>query len=167
MTATDDLNDVLTEMEAPEVIRDRAHRLLGYYEALGFRDFATLISETPGDDGVRTFESLWLFAPEGAMEGVLSEASDDDIDGAPLGSRLIRWNSKSKAYDFVQATPESRMRVQLWFTNDLWGEAHASGTNCDRLRDILRRYVTTATGADPWQPPGQVLPAESMEVRNG
>jgi hypothetical protein len=133
-------------MDAPPAVRTRLRVLLAYYEALGFAEFESFLSESTDDDGLRHFESLWLFNHDATMEAHLSENEDDQLDGARVRGRLVRWAIRSKDYDFRRAGPDSRMSVQLWYTNDIWGDINATGANCDRLRELLRRYVLTETG---------------------
>src|SRR5688572_27734750 len=102
-------------MDAPSVIRTRVKAILRYYEALGFSEFDAFVSESIGDDGIRAFRSLWLINASATMEALLTEATDDQIDGVPL-DRLIRWAIRSREYDFRKAKPESRLNLQLWYT---------------------------------------------------
>lgn len=133
-------------MDTPPSVRTRLRELIAYYESLGFEDFDSFLSESTDDDGTRRFESLWLFNRDATMEAALADNEDDQLDGAQIRGRLIRWAIRSKNYDFRQAQPDSRLAVQLWYTNDIWGELHATGGNCDRLRALFRRYVVTETG---------------------
>lgn len=148
MTAWEHLQEVLAGMEAPEPVCERVRQLLQYYDALGYLEFDAFVSESVDDDGLRHYESLWLFNDGGSMEALLTEAEDDNIDGAPLRANVVRWAARSRAYDYRNAVPESRLSLEIWYSRDLLGELNASGSNCDRLRDLMRKYVLSATGLD-------------------
>lgn len=146
MTAWPDLENVLGAMEAPTPVRSRVHQLLKLYEALGLTEFDAFVSETVDEEGIRHFESLWLFNDGATMEAALTEADDDQIDGAPIRANVIRWAARSRDYDYLAAGPDSRLSLEIWYSDDLWGGLNASGGNCDRLRDLMRKYVLPATG---------------------
>jgi hypothetical protein len=114
---TQALDEMLETMEAPDPIKDRARRLLTMYQALGYVECAPFVSETVDDDGNRKFDSLWLINGTSTMEGELTEAADDQLDGAPYAGRLIRWATRSKDYDFVQAVTASRLTLELWYSD--------------------------------------------------
>ena len=145
--SSETLNDILETMEAPEPVRVRARRLLDFYQALGYADCALFVSETVDDDGNRKFDSLWLLNDTSTMEGELTEAADDQLDGAPYANRLIRWATRSKDYNFVRAVTASRLTLELWFSDSIFGDLNASGPNCDRLRDLMIKYLLPETGA--------------------
>lgn len=141
------LRDSITAMDVPEAIQARLQTLIGYYEVLGFDAFDSFLSETIEDDGGRRFISLWLFNGEASMEADLGESEGDQLDGVRIRGHLQRWAVRSRNYDFATAVTESRLNVQLWYTDELWGELSATGANCDRLRDLLKKHVVPETGA--------------------
>jgi hypothetical protein len=145
-------------MEAPAAIVDRIRQMLDFYEALGYQDYESFASETIDDDGVRRFDSVWVFTEIGTMEAVLNQNDGDQLDGARLKDRLVRWAIKSRNYNFAEATAESRLAVQLWYTNDIWGDLYATGSNCDRLLRLLRQHVFPDTGATHTADPESLQP---------
>ncbi len=149
----DPLAASLDQMEAPQAIRDRVQALLQHYVALGFKDLEGVVSERIDENGNRDYQSLWLFNGYATMEAVISESDGDDLDGAPIRGRLVRWAIQSRDYDFRAAMPESRVHIQIWYTDNLWGELNATAENCDRLTSIMRRFIlpetTPAGGAAP------------------
>jgi hypothetical protein len=118
------------------------------YEAIGFTNCDPYVSETLDDDGNRNFDSLWLFNETSTMEAELTEAADDQLDGAPLTGKLVRWATRSRDYDFVRATAESRLKLELWYSDSIFGDLSGSGQNCDRLRDLMVKHLLGQTGAN-------------------
>ena len=137
----------LEELDAPAPVRERVAALLRNYHNLGVHEFQSFVSETVGDDGTRQFESLWLFNRTSVMEAALREDESAELDGVRLDRALTRWAVKVRSFDLETWQPETRMSVDLWFSDEILGQLSASGANCLRLVTLLREYVVPITNA--------------------
>ena len=132
--------------DVPGAVARRVATLRAYYRALGIENTETFLSESLNAEGIRSYESLWLISRDAIFEAALAEDTDDEIDGVRMRAGLIRWVAKSRNYDFVEATADSRLQITLWFADELYGELKATGANCDRLRALVTRYVVPELG---------------------
>jgi hypothetical protein len=99
-------------------------------------------------EGNRRFTSLWVFTPTQALEAQLSAESGNQLDGSPLRGRVVHWVLRTEDFDLIHPTPHSRAAVEMWFADELLGELRATGPNCARLSEILRKYIVPNTGGE-------------------
>lgn len=91
-------------------------------------------------EGVRNYESLWLFTQNYIMEATLF-LIQDNFDIAPIKKRVIHCAIEKEKYDFKKANDKSRINVSLRLPFQLTCDFKASKENCDYLRDILLKHI--------------------------
>jgi hypothetical protein len=142
LTALEPSEFYLDSIGAPGAVRMRIRDLLDRYARLmDLSDVDIFASESIDSEGNRTFQSLWIFSEQGGFEGRLSEESGTDLDGTPLRDRVVHWVARVQDYDFRVALPTSRLTLEISFSDQIIGELRASGPNCMRLTELIRKYV--------------------------
>jgi len=142
MPAANPVNDALAAADVPRPARDRVKRYVAIYKSMAGEPITdAVISEFPSGELGRVHEAIWLFSRSHASESSLVNAEEDDLDFVPMADGVKHVITRSRNYDWDTATDKSRVRVELWFADERYGEIKASGANCDRLRDVLRRTV--------------------------
>lgn len=89
----------------------------------------------------RIYESVWFFSKKYTMEAKQFTQDVDDFDILPIKGRVAYCNIKKKKYDFAKATQESSALLKVKFDTGLYGNLRASQENCDRLKQIMEKYV--------------------------
>lgn len=102
------------------------------------------LSDEIDDQGNRTFPSLWLFTRTTACEARIGGEAGEEFDGTRLAGRVFHWVARTSGFDMKKATDRSRMKLEIWFSDDLWGDLRATGRNCERLTAVLQTHVA------PW-----------------
>ena len=139
-----ELTAYLRSIDAPPAVRKRAQELHRLYRAIAdLRGSSVILSEVVADDGSRDFQGLWIFTDQWVMEARFSEGDQEELDGTEK-HYLARWVAKPSKFDFVSATPDSRLTVEMWFAGEVVGEVHASGSNCKALANALARHISHA-----------------------
>jgi hypothetical protein len=132
----------LDSIAAPAPIRERIRTLLAAYaRVVNIADADIFVSDDIDHEGNRTFSSLWVFTSSHAFEAQISAESGNRLDGTPLSSSIVHWVARSQAFEFEAADPNSRLTVEVWFSDQLLGDLSATGPNCDRLTEILRKHI--------------------------
>ena len=134
------VREYLASLGAPEPTVARAVSFTRYWRGVVTVPFdGVFVSEYVTEAGVREYQNLWLFSPVAAVE-CHSFVSAWRADIATL--RLEQVEVGMTDYQPGRATAESRMSVQVRFSNDLQGTFQASGVNCEALqRVIVERFV--------------------------
>lgn len=142
MTAT--LTKYLDSLGAPSILSKRIRAFLQTYEVLlPERVIFSFVSEYRDDADERTFESLWLFSENFAMEAQLLGSEEDQLDLVPYRSSIHHVIVRKRAFDLMRATEASRMTVEVWFTGERYGVLRATGANCLRLTEVLQEQLIT------------------------
>jgi hypothetical protein len=136
----DDADAYMDQLGVPVPVRERVATLMRRYDHLGVRGEAFL-SEALDDEGLRQYRSLWLFTPEALMEAELPEEEAAEMDAVRLPNHLMRWVVRVRDFELEKAADDSRMAVDLWFSNEIIGQMEASGANCERLAALMKTYV--------------------------
>ncbi len=144
----DDVTEYMESLDVPAPVRERTTILLRRYDALGVGRGRAFLSEASDEDGSRQYRSLWIFTPSAVMEAELRDEDTAEMDAVRLPGNLTRLVVRVRAFDFQPATAESRLSVDLWFSDEILGQLEASGANCDRLATLLRDYVVPAIVPD-------------------
>ena len=132
----------LKEIDVPAALRRRIGRLLELYEVVLTEPIETLfLSDEIDSDANRTFPSLWLFTKSAAYEAKVGGESEEEFDGTSFDGRMFHWVVRTAEFDLKRANSNSRMKLEIWFSDALWGDLRATGVNCERLTDVLVHQV--------------------------
>jgi hypothetical protein len=122
---------------------DRAEEIHAFYAKLIPEPLlAIFVSEYVKEDGVRQYENLWLISKSFLMEAK-NFASEDILDFQGL-SKAGYWELRKNKYDFVKATAQSRLKINVSFDEaggDIECEFKASAENCDHLRNVFVAHI--------------------------
>ncbi len=89
----------------------------------------------------RKYESVWLFSMKYVMEAKKFTQDVDNFDILPITGRVEYCNIEKKKYDFDKATQESEALLKVKTDMGLYLNIRASQENCDRLKQIMEKYV--------------------------
>jgi hypothetical protein len=129
-------------IDTPAPIIERATALIDAYARItDIRDADVFISDVIDAEGNRTFPSLWLFMPDAAFEAKISADGGDQIDGTATRRRIVHWVARLLDFDFREARASSRASLEVWFSDEILGDLTATGPNCLRLTEVLRKYI--------------------------
>jgi hypothetical protein len=118
-------------------VSQRINQVVDLYEKLCPEKVSVLfLSEYVTKEGVREFESLWLFSDHIMMEAK-NFLSEDDLDFATMVGGVSYVEFTKHEYDFDAPTDASRLSVELRLHSGVMGRLKASGENCRNLADIL------------------------------
>jgi hypothetical protein len=141
MAIPNPVKQALAAAETPKASSDRVATALKAYRSLTTDEVVdAAISEFPSGELGRVHEAVWLFSNTRISESSLIDADEDDLDFIALTS-VRHVVVHSKAYDWTKATEKSRLRVEIWFSAEQYGQIKASGANCDWLRSVLNRSL--------------------------
>lgn len=135
-------HDYLETIGTTKTARARVQEILTFYERILPEEISDIfVTDFLNEDGVREFENLWMFSDSLVMEAKRF-LTTDDFDMLMLPESIPYWQLTKQAYDFVQATDESRFTVTLQISKSsglmsMGGELKASRENCDFLRDLF------------------------------
>lgn len=136
------LLEYLSDLGAPDALRLRVGELVRSYEAVLDEDIdAWFVSEYVEELDQRTFESLWLFSENFAMEAQLLGSDEDHFDFVPFRTHIRHVVVSKRAFNLAEPTAASRMSVETWFEDRRYGVMRASGDNCAPLVDILKSVL--------------------------
>ncbi len=141
----DEFTEYLKTLGMTKPLLDRAESAFSFYaEVIADPIEDLFVSEYIDQDGSRKFESLWFFLPDAVLEAK-SFASQDQYDYSPLQKELGYWEVKRKDFDLKCGTEKSRLFLKVIFSgagvSSITGDFKASGTNCDKLWGIFKRYI--------------------------
>jgi hypothetical protein len=97
------------------------------------------VSEYLDEGGNRVYEHFWMFTERCGLEA-RNFLRSDNLDCVVLSKNVGRWKYEKKDYDFVKSRPTSRLTVNFNLPSAL-ASMRASKQNCDRLRDIFKKYI--------------------------
>jgi hypothetical protein len=141
----DDWNTYLEAIGTSEVVKSRVAEIERMYELAGMGGFETVfISEYVKDDGTRELESLWLFSST-ALAEAKQFLHSVDLDFARYDKRVVYCRITATSYNFQEAVPESRLKIEAGLLPTLGLEMKASGRNCDFLSTLLRDRLLPET----------------------
>lgn len=141
-----DTRAYLDAVNAPAPIVERVIGLLGAYARLvDLRNSDVFVSDLIDPEGNRAFPSLWIFTYDAAFEARIPAEAGNQLDGTVIRQHIVHWVARTEDFEFGPAFPTSRAHVELWFSDGLLGELHATGDNCVRMTEILRKYVMPNT----------------------
>jgi hypothetical protein len=143
LQASDELvSEYLEEIAAPDPIRQRVLELIDTYSRLvDLVDADYFINDEIDAEGNRSFRSVWILTRSTAFEGQIALDGANQIDGTALAGRVIQWIARSESFDFTLSQPSSRLGLEVWFSDQLVGDFRATGSNCIRLAEVLRKHI--------------------------
>lgn len=98
------------------------------------------VSEYIEDSGERAYENLWFFSEKYCME-TKNFTQENNIDITPFKKAVHRIFLNRKDYDLNNANAQSRMTLEFSLTIGISGTIKASKENCDRLMNIVNKYI--------------------------
>ena len=139
---TEKFLDYLESIGLTETLAQRVMSIHDFYARLCPEKIAgTFVTEYFTEEGEREYGSLWFFSESYGMEA-LDFIRKDHFDIMHMGQRVQYVEVTKENYDFVEATKESRLRVQFTLKGgQFYGDLKASGNNCDYLAEILKEHV--------------------------
>lgn len=134
---TDWLDEYLDNIGMTETLRARVREAYDFFSTACPENITgAFVTDFVTDEGLREYESLWLFSDSYAMEAKRF-VSEDHFDMAVLKSNVVRWVVKIQDYDFQHAGDKSRMHLEVNFQQHVSGSLRASRENCDYLRALF------------------------------
>jgi hypothetical protein len=126
-----------------EPIRQRIETFLENFKEIcpgeEFVDIA--VNDYVNEDGTKSYTAIRFYSSKRVvMVRNISEGSDFSVSG--LSQNVDYIEIKVSAYDFKKATERSRIRivVRFPFLEKKFVALNGSGTNCDHLMEIYRKY---------------------------
>ena len=124
----------------------RAAAILRFYrEIVGIEIQTIFVSEYLDSNGTRVYEGLWVFSGEHLGEAKFFGPTER-IDLVPLKNNVGHWIAKKTAFEFGGTTTDaSRLMVTCRLGEGrILGRMKASGPNCARLAEVLRKHIIPA-----------------------
>lgn len=138
----DALDKDLAELGAPTALVERITGLLGAYAALLNEGIdAAFVSEYRDESGQRIFEALWLFSDHFAMEAKLLGDEEDQFDFVPHKNSVRHVVIRKRNFDLGTGYSDSRLAVDVWFTDQRYGVLKATAENCERLVALVKERL--------------------------
>ena len=98
------------------------------------------VSEYCDHEVGRVYEALWVFSEDCTGETNLV-SKEENFDFIRLRNNVDRWHMQKTEFGFDgKATDASRLKV-TFSTGPISGNLKASGTNCLRLAEVLRKFI--------------------------
>lgn len=139
----DDFEKYLQAIGTSNTLRERASYVYDVIAKLCPEKIAHIfLSDLITQDGTRTYENLWFFSPNFAMEAK-DFLSKDDYDIASIGV-VSYLRVQMVDYDFKQATDKSRANLNFSFgfsPTAISGTMKATRENCDFLREVTIKII--------------------------
>lgn len=132
----------LASIDITGALRERIDSIYGFYVSLCPEEITDLlVTDYVKEDGSREYENLWFFSVSFIMEAKRF-VTVDDFDMMPHRRNITYWKIQKSDYDFKKATDKSRLILEFNVGGALTGGSlKASKGNCDRLRDVLLKYI--------------------------
>jgi hypothetical protein len=137
--------DYLSQIGITGSFLPRGIAAIEFYEQIGLEISDIFVSEYLDKEGVRRFEGLWIFTGDKICEAE-EFLTKDDFDGAQLKGKVRYWNLTKSEYDFIKATSKSQLTIDCSTYSELACTLKASQQNCDKLRDIFKKYIVSNLG---------------------
>lgn len=139
---SDDMRAYLQHFDMGEALLSRIEASFKIVSMVAPEPIETLfVSESVDSEGHRDFDSIWMFSARFALE-VHSLIRADSFDCVKIENNIMKWLIEVTDYDFIKATPRSRLRLRIDFFDTISGQLKASGENCDHLRVLLTDRIS-------------------------
>jgi len=124
-----------------DVLINRIEKVISSYQQFYPEEIVDIyVSEFITEDGIREYDSLWLFSEKYCMEAT-KFITNDDFDITPLKNQIHYIRIKKQEYDFNGITEKSRLTIQISLEYPLSGDLKGSKENCDYLMKILTKHI--------------------------
>ena len=125
-----------------EPLLQRADSALRFYSDIaGIAINLIFVSEYRDSEKGRVYESLWVFSEDSAGESKLV-GKQENFDLIRLSNNVALWRVKKTEFEFDdKPTDASRLTVTFSSVYVTYGTLKASGTNCQRLAEVLRKFI--------------------------
>ena len=139
MTTTQD--DYFDALELSNVLRERIVTLQSLASSLNPENIGSVfVTSYVNDDGVITYENLWLISQHFVMEWKGFQINQD-IDMAVIWKAVQWWNVTMSEFDLAKSTPQSGMTLRAQIDGVAVLDMRAVGRNCEYLAEFLRTSV--------------------------
>lgn len=139
----EEFTDYLKSIGISEALYRRILEIYELYKSVCPEEITEIfVTDYIRDDNSREYENFWCFSNHFWMEA-RKFAFEDNFDMCFIKKRVLRWEIKKKNYDFKKATQGSRLSLLINIHFIAEGNLRATGENCDRLRDIILKYVVS------------------------
>ena len=142
----DEWTEYLRSVGFHDPLLQRADSVLRFYnEFAGIAIDQIFVSEYLDSDKGRVYQSLWVFSEDYIGEARI--VGEERLDLIPLSRNLDRFEIKKTEFDFGDtATDAARLTINFTAGRDADGDLKASGINCLRLAEVLRRFIIPGLG---------------------
>ena len=142
--------EYLKSLGFQDPLLQRADSLLRFYSDIACIAIDLIfVSEYRDSEKGRVYESLWVFSEDCVGEALLlGETERQDL--MRLQNNVARWDVQKTEFKFDdKATDASRLAVSfvaICGSSGISGSLKASGTNCLRLAEVLRKFIIPGLG---------------------
>ena len=141
----DEWAEYLKSVGFQDPLLQRADSVLRFYSDFACIDIDLIfVSEYRDSEKGRVYESLWVFSEDCAGETKLVE-KQENFDLIRLSNNVVRWVVEKTEFEFDdKATDASRLTASFSCVSGplgISGILKASGTNCLRLAEALRKFI--------------------------
>lgn len=138
----DEWAEYLKSVGFQDPLLQRADSALRFYSDFACIDIDLIfVSEYRDSEKGRVYESLWVFSEDCAGETKFVE-KQENFDLIRLSNNVDRWVVRKTEFEFDdKATEASRLTASFSSVSDTHGILKASGTNCLRLAEALRKFI--------------------------
>jgi len=133
--------DYLKTIGMSNTLCDRAESIYHFYADICNLEIKDLfVTDFINSDGVRQFQNLWFFNDYLFMEAH-DFVTSDKFDSSPIHRNIKRWEITKSDYDFNVVNDKSKLKISIYFYEDLSGNLNATKENCAYLMKVFKKYV--------------------------
>ena len=137
----DEFLQYLKRISLTDVLINRIEKIISSYLLLCPEEIVDIfVSEFIKEDGMREYESLWLFSEKYTMEAK-QFIIQDDFDITPLKKRVYYIGIKKQDYDFKEITDKSRLTIDFTLEEMVQGDLKGSKENCEYLLKVFVKHI--------------------------
>ena len=138
----DEWVEYLKSVGFQDPLLQRADSVLRFYSDFACIDIDLIfVSEYRDSKKGHVYESLWVFSEDCAGEAKLFK-KQENFDLVRLSNNVTQWVVDKTEFEFDdKATDASRLTTSFVCGSGPLGTLKASGTNCLRLAEALRKFI--------------------------
>jgi hypothetical protein len=137
------MHEYLVSIGIREPIEQRVNEILNKINAL-FSNIEILdvaVNDYIKEDMTRIYDSIRFYSKDFTIRvNGLTEPEYHFII-APSIKDIDLIKIESKNFDFIKANEKSRLMITAQYPNRIINDLKGSGTNCDHLMEIYRKYI--------------------------